>query len=235
MNGRPGAGPHPATRESPLAGGEAKLLASGYQGEVYLVETPDGPLIVKRAMGGAIARAARRAMLRREYAIYRLLAGVAGVPRCLGLIGGEELVLEFVPGESLRHRRLAPAERERFFAALLEVISAVHRAGVAHGDLKRKDNILVGPGGMPCLIDFGTAVSAPPGAGWWRRLLYRQWRRVDINAWVKLKYQRRIEAISPEDRRHFRPTLPERVARLVRRAWRTATLRRRRRSRRFGR
>lgn len=172
-------------------------------------------------------------MLRREFAIYRLLAGVTGVPRCLGLIAGEELVLEFVPGESLRQARLAPAERERLFAALLELISAVHGAGVAHGDLKRKDNILIGRDAKPYLIDFGTAVSAPPGAGWWRRLLYRQMCRVDLNAWVKLKYQRRIEAISPEDLRRFRPTLPERLARLVRRAWRTATLRRRRRSRRL--
>jgi predicted Ser/Thr protein kinase len=226
-------GVEPPGPQAPQAGGAPRLLASGYQGAVYLVQTPTGPVIVKRAMGGALVRAARRAMLRREHAIYRLLDGVPGVPRCLGLRDGEELVLEFIAGESLRTARLVGPGREAYFAALLELIEAIHRAGVAHGDLKRKDNILVGPGGRPFLIDFGTAVSAPPGAGAWRRLLFRQLRRMDLNAWVKLKYRKRLADISPADCHRFRPTLPERAARVLRRTWRAATLRRRRKARRL--
>jgi predicted Ser/Thr protein kinase len=223
----PAAGPAGA---APGTGG--KLLASGYQGAVYLVETETGRVIVKRAMGGALARAARRAMLRREHDIYRLLEGVQGIPRCYGLREGGELVLQFVDGPSLRAARLDAEEREQFFAALLRLIESMHRARVAHGDLKRKDNLLVGPGGQPFLIDFGTAVSAPPGAGPLRRLLFRQLRRMDLNAWFKLKYQGRRGEVTPGDLARFRPTLAERVARVVRRAWRTVTLRRRRRARR---
>ncbi len=236
MTGRSGAEPpSAAAAATPLSlGGPRKLLGRGYQGAVYLVETPGGPVIVKKAMGRALARVVRRAMLRREYSVYRLLHGIPGIPRCLGLHQDEELVLEFIDGRSLREAQLAPEERERVFAALLDLIQAIHRAGVAHGDLKRKDNILIGPGGRPYVIDFGTAVSAPPRAGIVRRMLFRQLRRTDLNAWVKLKYQRQWVEIAPADRQFFRPTLPERIARVARRAWHAVTFRRRRKARRAG-
>jgi predicted Ser/Thr protein kinase len=210
---------------------QPRLLGRGYQGAVYRVDTAQGPVIVKRAMGGALARAARRLMLRRELRIYQLLEGIPGVPRCYGLRHGE-LVLEYVEGTSLREAQLAPEAREQFFTALLDLIESVHQAGVAHGDLKRKDNILVDAAGRPVLIDFGTAVSAPPGAGWWRRVVFREVRRMDLNAWSKLKYQRRPGGYVGGDQRHFRPTLLERLARIVRRTWQTLTLRRRRKARR---
>ncbi len=212
--------------------GPAILLGQGYQGAVYRVETAAGPVIVKKAIGRGLARSLRCAMLRREYAIYQLLATVHGVPACHGLRAGEELVLDLIPGSSLREPGQPAGDRSRFFAELLGLIQAMHQAGVAHGDLKRKDNILVGPGGRPYLIDFGTAVAAPAGAGWLRRWLFSQMCRMDLNAWVKLKYQRQLAEIDPADEQYYRPTWPEQVARVMRRTWRKLSLRRLRRSRR---
>jgi predicted Ser/Thr protein kinase len=219
---------------APAGAAPGRLLGRGYQGEVHLVETPSGPVIVKQPIGRGPARALRVAMLRRERAIYRLLDGIAGVPRCLdgdAAGEGEALVLEYVSGRSLREARLPAAERERFFEALRVLIEAVHRAGVGHGDLKRKDNIIVGADGRPYLIDFGTALSAPPGSGAARRWLLRQVQRMDLNAWFKLKYQRQGGDVSPTDIAAYRPTALERLARLVRRGWRSLTLRRLRKSR----
>jgi len=228
------AAPHPSPAGDAPASG--RLLGRGYQGEVHLVQTEQGPVIVKRAIGRGPALALRRAMLRRERAVYGLLEGIPGVPRCLDPgARGDELVLEFIEGRSLRETRLAPAERERFFAQLLELIRVVHAAGVGHGDLKRKDNILVGPGGRPHLIDFGTAVAAPRGAGPLRRLALRQVQRMDLNAWFKLKYQRQRGVPAAADLALYRPTPVEDVARVLRRAWRALTLRRRRKARRAGR
>ena len=227
MSGRPGETPPSAAEPGP-----DRLLGRGYQGEVYLRQTSAGALIVKMPIGRGPARAARRAMLRREYAIYQQLEGVSGVPHCAGLVDGEELLLQYIAGPSLREVDLSGAARERFFAELLQLIQALHARGVAHGDLKRKDNILVGPGGQPFLIDFGTAVSGGPRAGSVRRWLFRQMRRMDLNAWVKLKYQRQSLDMDPADARFHRPTLLERLARPLRRAWRAATLRRQRRHRR---
>jgi predicted Ser/Thr protein kinase len=224
LSGRTGADP-----PTVFGGGQQRLLGRGYQGAVYLREGRDGTLIAKVPIGSGPARAARRAMLEREHRVYERLRGIAGVPRCLGFANGEELLLEYVPGPSLRDAQLTGAEREHFFAELLRVIRAMHDAGVAHGDLKRKDNILRGPGGQPFLIDFGTALVADERAGPLRLWLFRQACRVDLNAWVKLKYQRQELDMDPADALIFRPTLPERVARAVRRAWRAATLRRHRR------
>lgn len=229
-HGADAAGPGDAPLQRPAAA--SVLLGQGYQGAVYRVETDDGPVIVKKVIGRGLPRILRRAMLRREHAIYQRLAGVNGVPACRGLLGGEELVLDYVPGPSLREPGQPVADRARFFDELLAIIQAVHAAGVAHGDLKRKDNILVGPGGHPVLIDFGTAVAMPDGAGAWRRWLFQQVARIDLNAWIKLKYQRQDMPMDPGDLQYYRPSWLERTARLVRRAWRKLTLRSHRRGRR---
>ena len=54
----------------------------------------------------------------------------------------------------------------------------------------------------------------------------------DYNAWIKLKYGRRIEpaeaaaVLSPEDAALYRPLWSERVARAIRVPWQAITLRR---------
>lgn len=211
-------------------GKSIQRLARGYQGAVSLVETPAGRLIVKEAMGSWPWRSLRRAMLRREHAIYMRLQGIRGVPRCHGMEDGERLLLEYVEGASLRDGALTAPEHERFFAALLGLIQAIHRAGVAHADLKRKDNILVRTGGEPVLVDFGSALVDGPGR--LRHALFRLACRMDFNAWIKLKYRRCYAQITPADRPYYRPTSVERVARLLREAWRRLTARRWRKARR---
>jgi predicted Ser/Thr protein kinase len=213
-----------------------ELLSSGYQGVVYKV--PAGPeypeanyLIVKEAMGSAIVRAFRRWMIRREYAVYKRLAGVEGVPRCFGL-HDDRLLLEFIEGHPLRLSAGELPDRDKFFAALLDTLESIHRAGVAHSDMKRKDNILVTPDGMPYLIDFGSAVLRPDGAGAMRAWIFRQACQIDLNAWVKHKYLARYDAISAEDEQHYDPTLVERVVRPIRRTWRKLTARKFRKARR---
>jgi serine/threonine protein kinase len=215
----------PAARDERRAGPPIELrsplrpLAAGYQGEVCLADSSIGPVIVKRVSGTGLAASLRRAMLRREARIYDRLRDVAGIPHCHGLVG-EGLVLEYVPGPSLRDSEPVDAARAAFYERLLAVIQSLHRAGVAHADLKRRQNILVAPGDVPCLIDFGAAVTLSPGAGFLRRGLFRQFCRTDLNAWVKLKYRGDYAAVSDADRVHFRPTWIESLARQLRPLWR---------------
>jgi predicted Ser/Thr protein kinase len=213
-----------------------ELLSSGYQGVVYKV--PAGPayagvdyLVVKEAMGTAPVRAFRRWMIRREYSVYRRLEGVAGVPRCFGL-HEDRLLLEFVEGHPLKLSAGELEDRERFFASLLEILHGIHRAGVAHSDLKRKENILVTPAGMPCLIDFGSALVRHDGGRPWRNWAFRQACQIDLNAWVKHKYLARYDDVSGADARLYAPTPLERIARPLRRLWRKVTARQYRKARR---
>jgi predicted Ser/Thr protein kinase len=213
-----------------IARGEGRVLGSGYQAIVELYSTPAGDAVVKTPHAtGPLAPLFRR-LLRREHAVYEQLAGVPGVPRTYGLIDGAHLALEYVPGSSLRAHEAKLADRTAFFAALLATLRAMHGAGVAHADLKRKANIIVGPGERPWLIDFGIAVrrgESRLGRAWFEHAV-----QGDYNAWIKLKYGRRIEpaeaasVLSAEDAALYRPLWTERVARAIRVPWQAITLRR---------
>jgi len=215
-----------------IARGAGRELGSGYQASVRVYRTAGGDVVVKKPHRGGPLGALWRSLLRREHAVYERLNGIAGIPRSFGLIGGEYLALELIVGPSLREHEAVLADRDAFFAMLLATIEAMHGAGVAHGDLKRKDNIIVGPGERPYLIDFGIAVRRSASNGVFNRLVFERLQQMDLNAWVKLKYGRRIDpetardVLSAEDAAMYRPLLIERLARALRVPWQTITLRR---------
>jgi predicted Ser/Thr protein kinase len=213
-----------------IARGEGRVLGRGYQATVELYSTAAGDAVVKRAHASGPFGPLYRYLLRREHAVYEQLAGVPGVPRTYGLIDGEHLALEYIAGPSLRTIAHELADRPAFFAALLETLRSMHAAGVAHADLKRKANIIVGPGGRPWLIDFG--IAARRGTSRLSRAWFEHSVQGDYNAWIKLKYGRRIEpgeaaeVLSAEDAALYRPLWSERIARAIRVPWQAITLRR---------
>lgn len=207
-----------------MANAPATRLGHGYQAVVERYESPVGPVVVKRPHGSPLLSYFGRLTIRREHRIYRQLDGVPGVPRLYGLIDDRYLVLESIDGPSLRAHEASLAAREQFFSALLETIDAMHAAGIAHGDLKRKDNILVGPGEQPFVVDFGIACRrGARGFGRWR---FEWTKQLDYNAWIKLKYGRKPTEVSAEDAARYRPLWIERLARWVRVPWQKITLRR---------
>jgi predicted Ser/Thr protein kinase len=213
-----------------IARGEGRVLGRGYQATVELFSTPAGNAVVKTAHGTGLLGPLFRHLLRREHAVYEQLAGVPGVPQTYGLIDGEHLALEYIAGTSLRAHENDLGDRSGFFAALLETLRAMHAAGVAHGDLKRKANIIVGPGERPWLVDFGIAVRR--GTSRLSRAWFEHAVQGDYNAWIKLKYGRRIEpaeassVLASEDAALYRPLWSEKLARAIRVPWQTITLRR---------
>jgi predicted Ser/Thr protein kinase len=198
---------------------EPRYLSRGYQGVVYVTGEGADQRVIKLPLGWGPTRSLRLWMIRREYRAYQQLAGVAGVPRCFGLSSAGALELEFIAGEPFHEAAAALRDRPQFFAQLLTLILRLHAAGVAHADLKRKGNLLITPDGRPVLLDFGAAFLRQPGGGAWNRWFFRQASRMDLNAWVKLKYRRRYTEVSPEDQGYYRPTTLEAVARVLRRTW----------------
>ena len=210
-----------------------KLLGSGYQASVLLYSGPWGDVVVKQPHESVVFGALWRRLIRREHDVYTRLRGIPGIPRSFGLIDGRYLALEYVAGPSLRTHEGQLAEREGFFAALLATVRAMHAAGVAHGDLKRKNNIVVGAGERPYIVDFGIATRHDDAsASRLGRLWFDHAKQADYNAWVKLKYGRRIdpadvaEVLSPADAELYRPLWTERLARAIRVPWQKITLRR---------
>ena len=193
------------------------VFAQGYQSPVYLYQGEGRRYIVKAAAGAGLAGMVRRWMLRREYEAYKRLTDFAGCPRCYGLVDGRFLVLEYIDAPSLRSGQID--DRRAFFDTLFAQITELHRRGVAHADLKSKDNLLVIGGRMPCIVDFGAAMMRKPGFAPWNRFVYDLARRFDFNAWAKLKYQGRMEQITPEDLPYYRRTAIEKVARAIKRSY----------------
>lgn len=200
----------------------SNIEGSGYQASIYRYSGPDGEFVIKEALGSCLRRRFSEASVRREAEVYARLRDVPGIPRCFGLLDNRYLILEYVPGDSYRRLEHEIEDRDRFFSSLLDTLNGMHEAGVAHGDLKRKDNILVGPGEQPFVIDFGIAILAGDRRGF----LFETIKQADRNAWIKHKYQGRNDNLSAEDREIYRPMILETVARAVRVVWQRLTLRR---------
>ena len=212
--------------DTPSADDVRKIVAAsqgpalhGHLGALHLGELAGRRVAVKTVTGNPLAACTRRWVLRREHRAYRLLQGVEGVPRCYGLYEGRYLVIEAIAGTTFRYAVIE--DREAFYRKLFETIDGIHARGVAHGDLMHKDNILVDEHGSPVLVDFGLAIVYRDGWHPLNHLAYRFFRQHDLNAWLKYKYRRRWERMSPEDARYYRPLLLDDLARRIKRAWST--------------
>ncbi len=192
------------------------VLGRGYQGQVYLYTEHDPPLVIKAALGWGPVGWARRWMLRNEHRAYTRLAGLAGVPRCHGLVRGRLLLLSLVEG--IPFRRAEITDRQGFFEELGTLIEALHARQVAHGDLKKKDNLLVVEGRHPVIIDFGAAVVRRRGLAPLNHYLFRLARRFDINACVKLRLGHNPDDAAARAEGYQR-TLVERLSRAIKRLW----------------
>ena len=194
---------------------------SGYQASIRIYQGPAGAFAIKEPSGSWLRGTISRVAVRREADVYRRLQGIPGIPTCFGFLNDRYLVLEHVPGDTLQALQDQLANREEFFKKLLETLRTMHDAGVAHGDLKRKQNILVGPGEQPYVIDFGIAVVAHNRRGF----LFNLVRQVDQNAWIKHKYRGQTKDVAAEDAALYKPMRSEKVMRILRIAWHAATLR----------
>jgi RIO-like serine/threonine protein kinase len=193
------------------------ILGRGYQCHTLLYRDNERSLVVKAPLGRGLAAYVRRRMLQHEYAVYGRLSRLPGPPVCHGFLNKRFLVLEFIDGVPIQDARLT--DRDFFFDTLLRQIKNMHQAGVAHGDLKKKDNILVVDGRHPVLLDFGVAVIRKSGLLPVNRYLFSLFQNFDFNAYVKLKYRKRIDLISAADRPFYRRTIVEKSAGWIKRRY----------------
>ena len=189
----------------------------GNQGILFKLNLGGKSYLIKRAnKSNVFLRYFNQRTLNRELEIYKKLKGIDGIPNCFGMTARCELILEYIEGQSYRDKQYELAGDESFFQKLLDLILNMHNEGVAHGDLKRKDNILVNKDNEPFLIDFGTGISIDKPKGQIRRPIFRFLKSTDLNAWIKHKFNRNYDGISEDDRRYYSPTLIEKCYRIIR-------------------
>jgi predicted Ser/Thr protein kinase len=198
------------------------VLSHGYQGQTFIFRGDDAHLVIKAPMGRGLARFIRRWMLANEHRVYQALAGINGIPKCYGFLQKRYLILEYVQGTPIRQAQIE--DSDFFFKALLQLVLRMHAAGVAHGDLKKKDNTLVVQGKYPYLIDFGVAAIRKKRIAPVNRYLFHLFRQFDTNAWAKLKYNGRMKNMTPEDRVYYHRTFVEHAAGWIKESYRKARM-----------
>lgn len=187
---------------------------AGNQGSLFTIDIEEKTYLIKSAnLENWWSKSINRWSIKREYKIYKKLKNLKGIPFCYGLTDQGDLVLEYIDGASYRDKQFELDGNDQFFDALLELIKSMHNVGVAHGDLKRKDNLLVDQNLKPYLIDFGTAVINDDRSGAFKKIVFDFLRRTDLNAWIKHKYNRSYDDISSKDLIHYSPTSIEKFYR----------------------
>ena len=211
----------PPSREA-LATGAGRPYRSGRnwtKADIYLWEEGGSRLAIKDYSGRPawIRQSLGRYLVGRECAAYERLRGIPGIPAFAGRIDSCAFAVEFVEGADLSRARRGEVPAP-FFDRLLDLLAAVHRAGVAQGDLHHRD-VIVSPSERPFLIDFSTAVFLGPRSGRFRRRLFEAACASDRRAALKLKGRHVPDRLTEEERRVLdHPPAWYRLAKAVRRA-----------------
>lgn len=140
-----------------------RLLGAGGMGQVYLARdlSLDRPVAIKFLIVPQDARARRRLIAEARAAAALDHPAICTVHAVVtDDEAGDFIVMAFVEGETLAARLsrgpLTPDETRALLVPLLEALGTAHRAGVVHRDIKPQ-NIVLTPGGLPKLLDFGIA------------------------------------------------------------------------------
>ena len=107
-----------------------------------------------------------RLLAAREQWFMVRLVGIQGIPVSLGSVSVDGRPLpNAVAHEWIAGHALAEGEQvdDRFFPTLTAILAAVHRRGVAHVDLHKRENLLVDDAGRPHLIDYQISFGVPAG------------------------------------------------------------------------
>ena len=158
-----------------------------------------------------------RFLIWREAKAYRKLRNLKGVPAMYGTIEGLAIVIEEIQGTDLGNYKKGWRPPDRFLDSLKELVDDFHERGIAHCDLKRAPNIILGHDGRPYIIDWGASISDREFSFYPVNLIYQKCARDDYNAITKLKLRYTPEAISPEERdKYCHRSRAERFMRAVR-------------------
>ncbi len=133
---------------------DGRLLKQDLFGKVTLCSRDGEPVIVRDASVAhwSIRWVARR-MLHREAGVLACLEHVEGVPRVIDF-DTDTLTRSYISGVPLH---VAGSVDRDWFRAASRLLRRLHRANVAHNDLAKEPNLLVGDDGRPAFVDFQIA------------------------------------------------------------------------------
>lgn len=144
-----------------------------------------------------------RFVIWREKKAYRQLKNLKGVPALYRVIDGIALVVEEISGRNLENLEKEIKLPNTFFDALKDLVDNIHRRGMAHCDLKRAPNTLLGRDGLPYIIDWGASISEKEFRFYPLNLIYRRFFLDDFMAIIKLKLRHVPETVTQKERERY--------------------------------
>jgi eukaryotic-like serine/threonine-protein kinase len=141
-----------------------RRIGAGGMGQVFVAEDPTlrRQVAIKRASRRTDSdpRDRKRFLKEAQRASALNHTNVGGVYDVVEHAGELWLVMEYVEGQTLRHRlKQQPISSEEFFtiaAQCCQGLEAAHEKGIIHGDIK-PENIMIAPGNRVKILDFGVA------------------------------------------------------------------------------
>ena len=173
-------------------------VGQGFQSSVTLVEW-QGELVAVKDYATSppwFRRFVAPILVRREVRALRFLKGTPGIPRFIARVDRLAFAMEFAEGtpiSTFSRGELAP----EVFLRIAETVAGMHAKGVAHGDLKRRSNLLLSSDGSVWIIDFAASVVA---RGPISRRLMRAVAEVDDKSLPRLKRFVAPELLTEEDK-----------------------------------
>ena len=168
---------------------------------VWCVEKDDVRAIVKDFSSNRFffRNTIGRFLVRREAKAYTKLQNLRGIPTLYRVIDGLALVIEEIPGIDLGRIKKASQLPEGFFDVLKELVEKYHERGLAHCDLKRAGNIILGHDGFPYIIDWAAVIFRSEFKIFPLNHIYRRFIQDDYNAITKRKLRFSPELVTSEE------------------------------------
>ena len=176
-----------------------------FKADILRFQVDGGAVILKDfSSKSRLMRWFGRRQLRREQRALQRLRGLEGFPKVLGVVPPCALLLEPMHGGAItRFRRRREEEKAPLLEKLEALVAAMHARGVAHLDLRKRDNILVTDSGEPSIIDFNASVAFEPGSIA-SRLFFPLLRSVDRGALLKWRQFLLPDRLSEREQRRIR-------------------------------
>ena len=197
-----------STRLSDLTGIQTGILRkpTNTRPAVRVVEKEGVRAIVKdfSPTGFFFRNTIGRFLVWREKKAYHRLDGLEGTPAFLGVIEGLALVIEEIPSRNLEKLEKTMILPERFFHEMKRLVYRCHKRGLAHCDLKRAPNTLLGQDGSPYIIDWGASISSKEFDFFPLNRVYRRFLLDDYNAIIKLKLRHIPDSVTEKEMARYR-------------------------------
>ena len=186
---------------------------------IWIVEEKDVRAIVKDYSTSKFLfrNSVGRFLVWRESKAYRKMKNLKGIPKLYLVIDGLALVMEEITGRNLEELEDRMEIPQAFFNALKDLVAGFHKRGLAHCDLKRAPNTLLGNDGLPYIIDWGASISEREFGLFPLNLIYRRFLRDDYVAIIKMKLRHTPRAVTPKEKEFYKyRSGPEKMLRGIR-------------------